>query len=75
MISFRFNQIFSNPLAFKDVAFYKSEVLTDSHDEAPIYTYKFTRGVSNSSHGLLVAKMADIPEDILDSAALYLKNK
>lgn len=34
----------------------------------PVYTYKFIPGVSECSHGLLVAKMADIPEEIIRTA-------
>jgi DNA mismatch repair ATPase MutS len=62
----------SDPNAFANVGFYKSQVLTEN-DGRPIYTYRFTKGVSDCSHGLLVAKMAGVPDEIIHSAAEFME--
>ena len=63
--------ITSNESAFSSVGFYKSQVLTEI-DGRPIYTYRFTKGVSDCSHGLLVAKMAGVPDEIIEAASEFL---
>lgn len=58
--------------AFGNVGFYKSQVLIED-DGRVIYTYRFGRGVSDCSHGLLVARMAGVPDEIIEAADEFIR--
>lgn len=58
----------SDQESFANVEFYKSKVLLEGGGADPVYTYNFSRGVSDCSHGLVVAKMAGLPNEIIQTA-------
>ena len=45
----------------------------DMYGGVPVYTYSFVKGVAESSHGLLVARMAGIPGGIVKAAKDLLR--